>query len=382
MNTGCVKPARMTPKLPVLPILGCAVLLSLAPLAAGQDGQAATGGAETTAGDASRTGASPADGGQQDQPRTDAAFEARVQALINGLDAEEYALRKMATQQLAAIEGFDRRALARVLTEQDLSAEQRERLEGIALTMFEREPRAGLGVQFDVTRDGFGAGIARTVEGFDAARVLRPGDVVISADGAPIRSPSDLRYSIISRAPGEKLPLVIQRGEETMEVEPELGAFSELGNAAPLSTRDLLIAWRMWFDRLGFLDAPGDVIFVNADTTSNWAGRPPSPSRATAGGSVRDGTSYAGVRTRSIPNVRVFQNGVEIQPGGQIRGGERLRAELIRDRIAFTSLQIDMQRMMLDAVGNAGPRAEIEQEIARLEQELARWQRQLEAEVP
>ena len=309
--------------------------------------------------------------------------DATVRALVDKLDSDDYAQRKIATSSLSSMEGFDRAALAEVLAGGELSFEQRERLEGIALTMFQREPRAGLGVQFDLEREVMGAGISRALEGFDAARVLQPLDVVVAVDGQRIGGPNDLRFAIISRAPGETLPLTIVRDGEQLEVAPVLGAYNNLGNAAPLRITDLLIAWRMWLDRLGMTDSGEQAIEARTDTRSVWAGRPPEPSRATLGGSMRDLASYAGVRSQTgfNPNmrevqVRVFQNGVEIDPQtGQIRDPARIRAELIDERMAMLMVRIEViGAAMLDAEPER--KADLEAELTKLQAELEGWQRQ------
>ncbi len=309
--------------------------------------------------------------------------DATVRALVDKLDSDDYAQRKIATSSLSSMEDFDRAALADVLAGDGLSFEQRERLEGIALTMFQREPRAGLGVQFDLQREVMGAAISRAIDGFDAARVLQPQDVVVAVDGQRIGGQSDLRFAIISRAPGETLPLTIVRDGEELEVAPVLGDYRMLGSAAPLRVTDLLIAWRMWLDRLGMSDGAEPTIDARTDTRSMWAGRPPEPARATLGGSVRDLSSYTGVRRAAgiNPNmanmqVRVFQNGIEIDPQtGQIRDPARIRAELIDERMALLEVRIGITA---EALQTAEPerRAELEAEITKLKTELETWQRQ------
>lgn len=306
--------------------------------------------------------------------------EATVRTLVDKLDSDDYAQRKLATTQLGNMQGFDRAALAEVLAGDDLSFEQRERLEGIALTMFQREPRAGLGVQFDLQREVMGAAISRAIDGFDAANVLKPLDVVVAVDGQRIGGPNDLRFAIISRGPGETLPMTIVRDGEQLEVAPVLGAYSELGSAAPIRLTDLLLAWRLWLDRLGATDGGEQAIEARTDTRSVWAGRPPEPARATLGGSVRDLSSHAGVRRADTSNlnvqVRVFQNGIEIDPRqGQIRDPARIRAELIDERMAMLHMRIDL---IGAAMPTAEPdrKAELESELTKLKTELEGWERQ------
>lgn len=304
--------------------------------------------------------------------------ELRIESLVGILDSDDYAQRELATASLAKIPALDRTKLAEILSDHSLTLEQRQRLESIALDLFQKEPRAGLGVQFAQNPTEFGAAIGRTIEGFDAANVLKPGDVVVAVDGRRVGSSNDLRYSIISRTPGDKLPMTISRDGGELEVAPVLGSYAQLGNAQPLSLRDLLIAWRMWFGRVNaeskaYLE---DTIDVIANASSTWVGRPPTPGRVTVGGSVRESTAYAGVSgfrdLNNNPNIRiqVFQNGVPVDPANmQVRDPRRIQLEAIDTQLTILRLQVEVSEQSLDKVSPAR-RVEIETQIGKFKAQI------------
>jgi Lon-like protease len=49
-----------------------------------------------------------------------------------------------------------------------------------------------------------------------AAKLLKPGDVIVSADGKPVRTRDDLRVILASRQPGDVIKLGIRRGNKLM----------------------------------------------------------------------------------------------------------------------------------------------------------------------
>lgn len=94
--------------------------------------------------------------------------------------------------------------------------------------------RAWLGVQGEDCDDG--ARITRVTEGSPAAAAgLATGDIVTTAAGRPISSYVGLTRAIQARKPGERLPLVILRGETVHEFEVEIGErpIAQLSTAVP-----------------------------------------------------------------------------------------------------------------------------------------------------
>ena len=174
----------------------------------------------------------------------------RLDGLIASLDDESWAVRESATAMIGnPNEGFELDMLAEVLERGDLSAESRARLRIAARALFGLQPQAGLGVGFGVARDG-GIEIASVVpdvEMFPAAGMLMPGDFIVGADGRPLVSSDELRSMILSHEPGETLRLVIQRGEEVLDLELPLGSYKFLRGAAPIvpliADRAIEIRW-------------------------------------------------------------------------------------------------------------------------------------------
>jgi S1-C subfamily serine protease len=59
------------------------------------------------------------------------------------------------------------------------------------------------------------------------------GDVITEADGRPVASSDDVREAIANRKPGQRLPLRIRRGTETLSVTVTLGRTPTDGTSAP-----------------------------------------------------------------------------------------------------------------------------------------------------
>ena len=161
--------------------------------------------------------------------------DTRVAALVEQLDAGSYAERTRATGLLSdASVGADIETLARARV--GASAEARARLDRAILSLFAQEPKGGLGVGFAPERDG-GVEIGTVVDdkaGFPAAAMLKPGDLIVGADGHALEDSDDLRVHILSHRPGESLELTVRRGGETLRFEAPLGAYSGLRGAAPI----------------------------------------------------------------------------------------------------------------------------------------------------
>jgi PDZ domain-containing protein len=88
---------------------------------------------------------------------------------------------------------------------------------------------------YEVDEQGSGALIVTVVPDTPAAGVLAPGDVVVSADGAPIQLSSDLVNVIGERRPGDVVTLGLQRSEhEREDVRVELVARPDDPNRAML----------------------------------------------------------------------------------------------------------------------------------------------------
>ncbi|HEU4614473.1 MAG TPA: PDZ domain-containing protein [Kofleriaceae bacterium] len=91
-------------------------------------------------------------------------------------------------------------------------------------TMELRSDHGFLGIRY-VFRDGV-AEVDSVLPGTPAeALSLRPGDHVISIDGAPIRAASDLQERIYGSHPGAQPSLVVERNGDYQTVRPTLAAW-------------------------------------------------------------------------------------------------------------------------------------------------------------
>jgi hypothetical protein len=179
------------------------------------------------------------------------------------LAEREDAQRRLATM-LEALPG-SLVALEATLRRTDLSPEQRARLEQIGAELYRAEPKAAMGVQFG-GRATAGVRIGGVLEGpnFPAAKLLRAGDVLTHADGRVLLSADQLRWIILSHAPGEVLPVRLLRGEgdaaATLDIDVPLGAFEDLSGAASVDEPTLRAAYAERLRRV----APADEIAIGS----------------------------------------------------------------------------------------------------------------------
>lgn len=149
--------------------------------------------------------------------------------------------------------------LEKRLIDRDLSAQERAELIRDGRGIFERAPRAALGVQFRTPAAEGEVTIERALDGFPVAEYLRAGDVIARVDGRPLAGTDHLRAEILSRLPGETLPMTVRRsipgleGEAAntreLELEVPLGGYEKLEQAGP-EERLLHAAWRARVERL------------------------------------------------------------------------------------------------------------------------------------
>ena len=71
---------------------------------------------------------------------------------------------------------------------------------------------------YEVTAVPRGALVTQISADVPAARVLEPGDVIVAVDGAPVRTPPQLREGIGRHSPGEDVRLTIRRDGKAKEV--------------------------------------------------------------------------------------------------------------------------------------------------------------------
>lgn len=155
------------------------------------------------------------------------------------------------------------------LTDPDLSVQRRAALIRDGRGVFSRAPRAALGVQFRTPAAEGAVTIERALDGFPVAEYLAGGDVITHVDGRPLAGTEHLRAEILSRLPGESLPMRVRRsipavgdpamgdppaGAQVLEIDVPLGGYEKLEQAGP-DERLLHAAWRARVERL--LDRAG-----------------------------------------------------------------------------------------------------------------------------
>jgi PDZ domain-containing protein len=173
----------------------------------------------------------------------------RLDQMLAALNSPVFSTREQATQELMdhSIE------VAAVLTDSPMvstmTPEQQVRILNVLEVAFRKSPRAGLGVSFARQNIGQGAMLASVLPAFPAAKTLQAEDIVTEVDGDQLSSIPNgaaaqyLRRAIISRDPGDYLPMRIMRNGEEFEVQVELGRYEDLGDAVPLQHLELVSAW-------------------------------------------------------------------------------------------------------------------------------------------
>ncbi len=167
-------------------------------------------------------------------------------AVLPKLDSTSIYDRLEAQDELRRVVGTRLATVEALLEQPKLSAEQSERLSNVGYSIFAAQPRAAMGVRFALTEgNGEGVSIEGVVNGFDAAAVLVPGDVIRTIAGVPIRQNMDARRVIISFEPGEDVPVEIVRQGQLRDVRVKLGAYSDLNNGfrVPVDSASLRLAW-------------------------------------------------------------------------------------------------------------------------------------------
>jgi Lon-like protease len=71
---------------------------------------------------------------------------------------------------------------------------------------------------YDVVATPRGAIVVGVASDAPAAKKLDPGDVIVAVDGAPVRTPTDLRREIARRKPGDDVRLTVRRGQKALDV--------------------------------------------------------------------------------------------------------------------------------------------------------------------
>jgi hypothetical protein len=178
-------------------------------------------------------------------------FAPVVERLIADLGSPLYPVREQASEALAARQDLELADLEGILTRPSLMPEQRIRLQALARQRFATTPRGAMGVRFGGVLQQSRIVIDATYEGFNSHDLLKPGDVIVEAQGRPLRGDLAryiLRALVFAHDPGDTLPVTIRRGGETLSLTLRLGSFRVLAQqpqGRPLDDLDLARAWAM-----------------------------------------------------------------------------------------------------------------------------------------
>ncbi len=338
----------------------------------------------------------PAEG----QPPAPPASEQRVMVeseipsdLLAQLDSPELLLREAATKQVGSSGRFGMSALRGALSRTDLTSEQRQRLLSAGYEIFKATPRGAMGVQFEGATAA-GVLVRPAQAGFDASRVLKTDDVIRAIDGRRVEEQDEIRVAIISREPGESLPLTIVRDGVPIETSVRLGSYSELRNSQGLDESVLSAAWSYRVAREGGAGAQPPVpsglsaeqwdlsaqrqrrslSAKNEPTHDPFTGeqiRSPLPRPMIAalamGGQVRDQLLRAadqlaggGVRIRGNEIILINPNQrARAGRGNQIGGDPTIRNALIARKQALTNRLQEIAILLSDRSISAERRAEL-----------------------
>jgi hypothetical protein len=200
-----------------------------------------------------------------------AAGDEWLEPILARLDSDDLATRERASIDLQTDVRLTLDALQRRVTDSSrpLTAEQQLRVNEIALRLFKQTPRGAMGVSFAREQTEAGVTIGMAIDGFDAQRVLRPGDIIRELSGVPVFTHDEARAVIVSHDPGDEVRMTILRNNEPMEVTVRLGNFQDLQNAMPVSDRTLRDAWAYRCQRTGQMSATGTPIDAGL-TQTQW----------------------------------------------------------------------------------------------------------------
>jgi len=183
-------------------------------------------------------------------PHTD---EQTVRKLVEQLNDDDWLQRDLATIELGELDpGITLEMLERQLGDSNLSAEQRARLQLAALRRYAERPKGALGVSFGTIR--VGAIEVQPIPAnpdFPATKVLMPGDQIAMVADRVIDGSFSLRTEILSREPGEALPVTVLRGEQVLHLNLILGSFDDLTGAVRMDNDLLRNALELRWTRLG-----------------------------------------------------------------------------------------------------------------------------------
>ncbi len=327
----------------------------------------------------------------------------RLAAIIRSFDSPDLAERLNASDRIATDPELTLAVIEEPLHRAagDLSAEQLLRLDQAAFARFCRESRAAMGVQYsqlDTLIDG--VEISAPLDGFDAKRILQPGDVIRRIDATSVRRQNDLRSAILSYSPGDEVSLEVMRRGEPLTVRLRMGNFDDLDArnvAAPLpgggarirpqalaraglDGRTLQRAWTVRCQRLG-----GGLVNAAQPLAIDQARAKPAANllaRVQDGRLVRLEDAGADAAGAAAGAARVAAGGgsdrtvFESAPGlfaaGVLSQEQGARAVQLAQQMARTQMMLERQQRLAQRPGiPADARQALEADVARLKAQLS-----------
>lgn len=227
-----------------------------------------------------------------------------------------------------------------------ISPEHRQRLLNVCRQRFILEPRAALGIR-QGNADERGVVIEVALTNFDAARVLRSGDIILTMDGMPVRTYEELRAAIVSHDPGDWVAIQALRGSEVHRVEARLGAFADLRERASIEHNIMRLAWEWRLRRLGVASEEPPLV-ENGLAPARWTSARDAAAAASPPVSRRHGGGDDGVIDVSM--------GGEPTGAAPPRGGRAAtrvvihNADNFRDQASPRAVQLALAQRQLDNI--------------------------------
>lgn len=190
---------------------------------------------------------------------------------VEQLGVDDWLMRDLATLELGELDpGITLETLEGYLRHEDLSDEQRARLRLACLRRYALRPKGALGVAFGTIR--VGAIEVEPIppdERFPASTILMGGDQIAMVDDRVIDGSFALRVEILSRDPGQTLPVTIIRDGVVMHLKLPLGSYDDLNSAVRMDSNLLSSSLHRRWERLGISTQSQDSI-GSAITQADW----------------------------------------------------------------------------------------------------------------
>ncbi len=311
------------------------------------------------------------------------AERAPIAELVAGLDSALLTDRENASRELLERADELSASISSEIDAATLTPEQRARVLATLRQRFILSPRAGLGVSFreppteDVVTSG--VRIETVVAGFPAAELLVPGDVVIEAEGQPLRGrprglgDATFRHAILSLDPGEAISIRLIRDGQELDLSVPTRSYSDLnqGVGQP-DSRWIDGAWRLRAERLGL--ERYEIERLPPDAQQSW----------TAHFKMRDdvpGMTPAGRPHPLLEAERSVAALARLNPDQttitKMRLADEARVRQLREFIAERRQELSDRRAELQGeVPGAKNAARMQADIRRIERQIATAQRQ------